>query len=153
MKRKLFLRALPTALILMLVFGSVAYAQEEGGVTSESQIDVIWLLVAAFLVFFMQAGFAMVESGFSRAKNAANLLMKILMDFSAGSLLYFILGFGLMYGASAGGFLGPSNCFLSEIGFGADSAYDVAHLFRYLRFLFHAATVYDSSGPPLRIQV
>jgi Amt family ammonium transporter len=125
----------------MLVFGSVAYAQEEGAVTSESQIDVIWLLLAAFLVFIMQAGFAMVESGFSRAKNAANLLMKNLMDFSAGSLLYFVIGFGLMYGASAGGFLGTSNFFLSEISFGPESAYDWAGFLFQLVFAATAATI------------
>ncbi|MFC1975912.1 ammonium transporter [Chloroflexota bacterium] len=140
MKRKLFFRALPIALLLTLTIGGVAYAQD-GGPTPESQIDVIWLLVAAFLVFFMQAGFAMVESGFSRAKNAANLLMKNLMDFSAGSLLYFILGFGLMYGASAGGFLGTNNFFLSEIGFGADSAYDWAGFLFQLVFAATAATI------------
>ncbi len=141
MKSKLFVRALPTALILMLVFGSVAYAQEEGAVTTESQLDVIWLLLAAFLVFFMQAGFAMVESGFSRGKNAANLLMKNLMDFSVGTLLYFILGFGLMYGASAGGFLGTSNFFLSDLSFGAESAYDWAGFLFQLVFAATAATI------------
>jgi Amt family ammonium transporter len=140
MKRKLFFRALPTTLLLTLTLGGIAYAQD-GGPTSESQIDVIWLLIAAFLVFFMQAGFAMVESGFSRAKNAANLLMKNLMDFSAGSLLYFILGFGLMYGASAGGLLGTNNFFLSEIGYGADSAYDWAGFLFQLVFAATAATI------------
>lgn len=139
MKSRLF-RVLPVAVLLSLTLGGVAYAQD-GGPTTESQIDVIWLLLAAFLVFFMQAGFAMVESGFSRAKNAANLLMKNLMDFSVGTLLYFALGFGLMYGASASGFIGTDNFFLSNIGFGADSAYDWAGFLFQLVFAATAATI------------
>ncbi len=140
MIRKKLYRAFPLALLLTLALAGLAYAQD-GGPTSESQIDVIWLLVAAFLVFFMQAGFAMVESGFSRAKNAANLLMKNLMDFSVGTLLYFSIGFGLMYGASAGGFIGTDNFFLSNIGFGADSAYDWAGFLFQLVFAATAATI------------
>jgi Amt family ammonium transporter len=58
--------------------------------------------VAAFLVFFMQAGFAMVETGFTRAKNSVNILMKNLFDFSIGSLAFFLVGFGLMFGKSNG---------------------------------------------------
>jgi Amt family ammonium transporter len=60
--------------------------------------DTIWTLLAAILVFLMQAGFALVESGFTRAKNAANIMMKNLMDFSMGSLAYWLVGFGLMFG-------------------------------------------------------
>jgi len=69
-----------------------------------SYIDVVWTCVAAFMVFFMQAGFAMVEAGFTRAKNAVNILMKNLMDFSIGTVGFFLLGFGLMFGASNGWF-------------------------------------------------
>ncbi len=64
--------------------------------------DVVWTCIAAFMVFFMQAGFAMVESGFTRAKNAVNILMKNLMDFSVGTLAFLFVGFGLMFGASNG---------------------------------------------------
>ena len=110
MKFQKLYRALPIALLLTLMVGGVAYAQD-GGPTAESQVDMIWLLVTAFLVFFMQAGFAMVESGFSRSKNAANLLMKNLMDFCVATLLFFAIGYGLMYGASAGGFIGTSSSF------------------------------------------
>ncbi len=69
-----------------------------------SYLDVVWTCVAAFMVFFMQAGFAMVEAGFTRAKNAVNILMKNLMDFSIGTVGFFLLGFGLMFGASNGWF-------------------------------------------------
>ena len=65
-------------------------------------INIIWTCVAAFLVFFMQAGFAMVEAGFTRAKNAVNILMKNLMDFSIGSIAFFLIGFGLMFGKTNG---------------------------------------------------
>jgi len=67
-------------------------------------INVVWTCVAAFLVFFMQAGFAMVEAGFTQAKNAVNILMKNLMDFSIGTIAFFLLGFGLMFGATNGFF-------------------------------------------------
>jgi len=65
-------------------------------------INIVWTCVAAFLVFFMQAGFAMVESGFTRAKNSVNILMKNLMDFSVGTIAFFLVGFGLMFGKSNG---------------------------------------------------
>jgi len=78
-------------------------------------LDNIWILVAAFLVFFMQAGFAMVETGFTRSKNSVNILMKNLMDFSIGALLFFFVGYGLMFGADAGGFIGTDSFLLSII--------------------------------------
>jgi len=65
-----------------------------------SSVNTIWVLLAAALVFFMQAGFAMVEAGFTRAKNAGNICMKNLMDFSIGTATFWLLGFGLMFGGS-----------------------------------------------------
>jgi ammonium transporter, Amt family len=61
-------------------------------------INNIWLLVTTFLVMFMQPGFAMVEAGFTRSKNSANILMKNLMDFAIGSLTYWLIGYSFMYG-------------------------------------------------------
>lgn len=81
-------------------------------------VNVLWTCVAAFLVFFMQAGFAMVECGFTRAKNACNIMMKNLMDFSVGSLAFWMIGFGLMFGVS-NGFIGKSGFFFDA---GADDA-------------------------------
>lgn len=72
-----------------------------------ASVDVGWTLVAAALVFFMQADFAMVETGFTRAKNAGNIIMKNLMDFCLGTPIFWILGFGIMFGAASpffGGF-------------------------------------------------
>jgi Amt family ammonium transporter len=68
----------------------------------QTNINIVWTLVAAFLVFFMQAGFAMVETGFTRAKNSVNILMKNAFDFVIGSLAFFFIGFGLMFGKSNG---------------------------------------------------
>jgi Amt family ammonium transporter len=80
----------------------------------QKNANFVWTLIAAFLVFFMQAGFAMVETGFTRAKNAVNIMMKNLMDFSAGSLAYWAVGFGLMFGASQTGWFGTDGFFFSD---------------------------------------
>ncbi len=86
----------------------------------QTHADYVWTLVAAALVFFMQAGFAMVETGLTRAKNAINIMMKNLMDFAVGSLAYWALGFGLMFGVSASGWIGTSGFFLSDFKSGGD---------------------------------
>ena len=80
----------------------------------QTHADYLWTLIAAFLVFLMQAGFAMVEAGFTRAKSAVNIMMKNLMDFSLGTLGYWAIGFGLMFGASKTGWFGTSGFFLSD---------------------------------------
>lgn len=80
----------------------------------QTHANYVWTLVAAALVFFMQAGFALVEAGFTRAKNAVNIMMKNLMDFSIGSLAFWAVGFGLMFGATQTGFFGTSGFFLSD---------------------------------------
>ena len=71
-----------------------------------SDINNLWVLLGAALVFFMQAGFAMCESGFTRAKNAGNIIMKNLMDFAIGTPLYWITGFGIMFGTQSAVFGG-----------------------------------------------
>jgi len=86
----------------------------------QSHADYVWTLVAAALVFFMQAGFAMVEAGFTRAKNAVNIMMKNLMDFSMGTLCFWAIGFGLMFGVSGTGFFGTTGFFLSDFQMGGD---------------------------------
>ncbi|MEL7654363.1 MAG: ammonium transporter [Bacillota bacterium] len=77
-----------------------------------SSVDTIWVLVSAALVFFMQAGFAMVETGFTRAKNSANIIMKNLMDVCIGSVAFWVIGFGLMFGTSIGGLIGAPDFFV-----------------------------------------
>jgi len=78
--------------------------------------STMWVLVAAALVFFMQAGFAMVEAGFTRAKNAGNIIMKNLMDFSIGTPAFWILGFGVMFGTGSGFFGAFDPMVLGEYG-------------------------------------
>jgi len=99
------------------------YAQ---GTTVEDKIaevqthaDYVWTLVAAFLVFFMQAGFAMVEAGLTRSKNTVNILMKNLMDFSVGSLAFWAIGFGIMFGVTNGIF-GTTGFFFSDFSLNGD---------------------------------
>src|SRR5210317_268956 len=86
----------------------------------QSHADYVWTLVAAALVFFMQAGFAMVETGFTRAKNAVNIMMKNLIYFSMGSLAFWAIGFGIMLCASSTGWCGTSGFFLSDFKVGGD---------------------------------
>lgn len=114
-------RILPLAVLFILAIIVGGYSIESNEVKKivedsaknlQTNINIVWTLIAAVLVFFMQAGFAMVESGFTRAKNAVNIIMKNLMDFSIGSISFFILGFGLMFGAT-NGFFGTTHFALS----------------------------------------
>ena len=101
-------------------------------VTPEN-INTIWILLGAALVFFMQAGFAMVETGFTRAKNAGNIIMKNLMDFACGAPIFWIVGFGLMFGGT-GKFIGGLDFFTNAGG-------DYATLIFQTVFCATAATI------------
>jgi Amt family ammonium transporter len=83
-------------------------AQEEAPVLLQSHANITWTLLGGILVMFMQPGFALVECGLGRAKNAANILMKNFADFMIGSLVFLFLGFGLMFGNTQGGIFGTS---------------------------------------------
>lgn len=98
---------------------------------SQVGVDTLWVLIAAFLVFFMQAGFGMVEAGFIRAKNACNILTKNFLDFCMASLGFFIFGYAIMFGAG-NGFMGLKGWFLM----GAESGADIP---LYAFWLFQAA--------------
>jgi Amt family ammonium transporter len=98
--------------------GVSLFAQEE--FTISDAMDMVWLFLGGSLVFIMQAGFAMVETGLTRAKNATNIVMKNLMDFCFGAIVYWAIGWGFMYGttgvdaageAVAGSFIGMSDFF------------------------------------------
>ena len=71
-----------------------------------TQVFAVWFLIGAALVFWMQAGFAMVEAGFTRAKNTGNIIMKNLMDFCIGTVVFIVIGFGLLMGEDLVGFIG-----------------------------------------------
>ena len=106
-------------------------------VVTESVFSV-WFLIGAALVFFMQCGFAMVESGFTRAKNAGNIIMKNLMDFCIGAIVFVLLGFGLMMGEEClGGFIG-----MPTLGVFSDYAhFDWSNFVFNLVFCATAATI------------
>jgi ammonium transporter, Amt family len=119
MKSKAFI----LLILATLMTASVAMAAdpEPTAITNKEAIDLVqthanylWTLVAAALVFFMQAGFAMVEAGFTRAKNSINIMMKNLMDFSIGSIAFWAIGFGIMFGATSSGWFGTTGFFLSD---------------------------------------
>ena len=100
----------------------------------EAPVDYVWVLVAAFLVMFMQPGFAMLEAGFSRAKNVTSVLMKNIVDYAAGSLAFWAVGFALMLGASWHMLIGTSGFFL------AGDAYDVSTILSWFFMLVFCAT-------------
>jgi len=97
-------------------------------------VDYVWVLVCGFLVMFMQAGFALVEAGFCRAKNATNLLTKNLMDFVVGSLAFWAVGYALITGADWRGLLGTTGFFLAGKG------YDVGNYLSFFWQMVFAAT-------------
>ena len=85
----------------------------------QATLDNIWILIAAVLVIFMQAGFALVEAGLTRGKNVANIFMKNLMDFCVGALLFFAVGYAIAFGGSMTGlgrYVGGDGWFLAGDG-------------------------------------
>ena len=107
----------------------------------QTNLNVVWTLIAGILVFTMQAGFALVETGFTRAKNAANIMMKNLMDFAAGSLGFYIIGAALMFGATKlGGWLGWGGLGMPSLSTG-EGVWDWTFLFFQTMFAATAATI------------
>lgn len=99
--------------IALLVFVTPAYAQDTGPIDELTRgLNTFWLLLTAFLVFWMQAGFALVEAGLTRAKNTTNILFKNLIDFVFATLAFWAFGYAFMYGSSAGGWIGTSGYFV-----------------------------------------
>jgi Amt family ammonium transporter len=121
-KRLLFI------LIFCLIIPTVLMA-ENTDTTLQIAINTIWVLMTAFLVFFMQAGFGMVEAGFIRAKNTSNILTKNFLDFCMASLGFFMFGYAIMYG-TGNDFLGLSGWFM----FGAKSGSSNVPVFAFWLF-------------------
>ena len=136
--------------LLPVLWGGMAIAQEAlGEIPAEIQVvlDTIWVIFTATLIFFMNAGFAMVESGFCRAKNTVNILAKNLIVFAISSIAFWAIGFGIMFG-DGNGFLGLSGFFLSgadnspltnELYSGVFSALSWAGVPLYAKFFFQLA--------------
>ena len=128
MRRK-YLWALPLALVALLALAPGAFANVEGQVSklatanddTAAALNTTWVIVAACLVMFMQAGFAFLEVGFSRAKNAGAGIAKILVNYSICALLYWAVGFALAFGGT-GWFAGDSGFFLDVSSLASDAA-------------------------------
>ncbi|CAG9297188.1 ammonium transporter [Celerinatantimonas diazotrophica] len=136
------MKRLSSALMFSLLAGTPAIALADTPVTAaavQNHLNFVWTLIAAFLVFIMQAGFALVEIGMCRAKNAANILMKNVMDFCIGSLAFWAIGFGLMFGVSNGVF-GTTDFFFSGAG-GDGGAWNYAFWMFQVVFCATAATI------------
>lgn len=121
-------------LVISAFSSSAAIAQTD--LPSREAIDVVWLATASALVFLMQAGFALLESGMSRAKNAINVVMKNYMDVCIGSIVFWAVGYGLMFGNNSSGWLGWSHFFLHQA-----ASWDYSYLLFQTMFAATAATI------------
>ena len=139
--------ALGCAAIAALALAPIPALAEEAAETapeflSQANANIMWTLIAGVLVMFMQAGFALVECGFTRAKNAGNIMMKNFLDFAAGTPMFFLFGFALMFGTDLGGFLGTSGFALSgSTGLVADGQWTITYWFFQSVFAATAATI------------
>lgn len=170
-----FLRAVPLTLVLCLISVKV-YAQDPEVSTADLAyaVDNIVLFICAVLVLFMQAGFALVEAGFNSAKNAVNIMFKNMMDVAAGMLVFWLFGYGMMYGsdvipgwlawggfgisntpeAAGAGVLNPQVDWLFQVAFAATAATIVSgavagriKVSAYLIYsIFITAVIYPISG-------
>jgi Amt family ammonium transporter len=130
-------------LLLTPLFAPAAFAGPDAAAQAaevQTNLNYVWTILAAALVFFMQAGFALLETGFTRAKNAVNIIMKNVMDASAGALVFFTVGFGLMFGSSWGGFVGTDGFMLMGVD-GQPETWTYAFYFFQAVFAATAATI------------
>lgn len=124
MRHRLTLAGITAALMVVGPLAGAASAQTVEEVATAA--NEMWLVLAAALVMFMQAGFALVEAGFTRAKNAGNIIMKNVMDFGIGGMMYWAVGFGLAYGGtSVGGFLATGDFFFDNAARGSEWLFQV----------------------------
>ena len=132
-----WLACIPLALLIVAAWSTAAHAQDEALTPEDVQfvLDNIWVLVAAVLVIFMNAGFGMLETGFCRQKNAVNILSKNLIVFALATLSFWAIGFGFMFN-EANPVIGLGNFFLS--GLTAEDPY-AGNLTAPVFFLFQAA--------------
>jgi Amt family ammonium transporter len=127
------------ATVAGLAMAAPTFAAEEGPTAADVQkiLDNVWILVAAILVIFMQAGFALVEAGLTRGKNVANIFMKNLMDFCVGALLFFAVGYAIAFGGDLTGFgkfLGGDGWFLA-----GDGIFTYGNLDKFVFFTYQVA--------------
>ncbi|EDY87008.1 ammonium transporter [gamma proteobacterium HTCC5015] len=123
--------------VLSLFTFSCSALAADASLATQADVDAIWIVVAGALVFFMQAGFALLESGLSRAKNSVNVIMKNYADLCVGSIAFSLLGFGLMFGDNATGWWGSTHFLMSDL----QSASEYSFLFFQIMFAATAATI------------
>ncbi len=139
------------SLLMMLgVVGGVAYAGEAEAApvaatmadveAVQTNLNIVWTLVGGVLVFFMQAGFAMVETGLTRAKNGANIMMKNVFDFAFGSIVFWLVGAALMFGKSKWGLIGTDGFMMNSV-VGDGATWDWTFFFFQTMFAATAATI------------
>ena len=118
MKRSRLATVSLASLMLALALPAVASADifDAKGVPNTVGINSLWVFLAACLVLFMQAGFALLEIGFSRGKNAGTIVAKILTNFSIAAILYWAVGFALAFGGASGKIIGTEGFFLRDYG-------------------------------------
>jgi Amt family ammonium transporter len=127
--------------ILLLCTGAFLFA-EESIETLAFSLDMVWLFLGAILVFIMQAGFALLETGLTRAKNATNITMKNVMDFCFGAIVYWAIGWGFMYGEDAlGGLIGTSQFFNGPMAVDMESGIFYKSWFFQVVFAATSATI------------
>jgi Amt family ammonium transporter len=132
--------AAPIASVLQEEPAATVESNAEAIAAVQSNADYLWTLIAAVLVFLMQAGFSLLEAGMTRAKNAVNICMKNIMDLSMGSLAFWLVGFGLMFGTSSTGWFGTSGFMLSDFATDGDPWLYVFWMFQTV-FAATAATI------------
>jgi Amt family ammonium transporter len=128
----------------VLLLAGPAGAQEIDAATVQTNLDNVWVLLAGVLVIFMQAGFALVEAGFTRAKSVANIMMKNLIDFCAGALAFFAFGFAFAFNGDTDGigqFIGSGDWFLSEGSFTYGTLTPTVFFIFQVAFAATAATI------------
>ncbi|MDR0561571.1 MAG: ammonium transporter [Spirochaetaceae bacterium] len=136
------LKKLLLAGICVLSAGTGLFAEDGDLYSWEFSVDMMWLFIGAILVFVMQAGFALVETGLTRAKNASNITMKNLMDFCLGAIAYWAIGWGFMYGSdSLGGLIGASDFFKGPMEITASAGNFYKSWFFQVVFAATAATI------------
>jgi Amt family ammonium transporter len=128
---------------LLILFTSNVFAQD--GETAVSAVDTVWVLIAAFLVFFMQAGFGFLEAGFVRSKNVVNIMAENLMDTTMTTIGFIIAGFGIMFGAG-NAFFGTEWFFLNGIPDVFPGLTIPTLAFFFFQFAFCAAASTIASG-------
>ena len=146
-KIEVHMKTILTLMALCGVMFAAAAAEENGAAPATMEaveavqinLNVVWTLIAGILVFVMQAGFALVEAGLTRAKNTSNIMMKNVMDFVIGSVCFWIIGSAFMFGATKFGFIGTDGFFMDIFNTGDD--WNWTYMFFQTMFCATAATI------------